>query len=433
MNNDGFTIKVNDITKSTSGAASEVEHGQWVFKDTNLSANLISHWYKKLFGALREYFVLEAYAGSASSSFDLSIDSNAMVDANLVNGFDDYQGITLPTNNSYSSFALGVKIPLKDELTGMNLSLYKLNAAGDALVAVTGANFGKNSGYITFDITAGGTYVVGGIVPETVGTSGSSSPTGSLIYNLMFNTNGGNALATARVTAGQTATKPADPFKPGFTFSGWYQDAELKTTFNFATPINKNTWVYAKWTPIEGYVAFTDLGNHTWAATAIMTLFQKGVVTGLSEGKYGPSEYITRGDFMLMLYRAFNLTKGTADTGATFKDVPAGSYYAEAIEVARTLGIAKGSDGYFRPTDRLSRQDAMVLIYRTLQSKGKTPDAGSPLDLAKFTDQALIQSYASEAVAALVKAGMIQGSDGKLNPNGFLTRAEMAVILNKSQ
>lgn len=67
-------------------------------------------------------------------------------------------------------------------------------------------------------------------------------------YLVIFNSNGGSAVAAQSVLSGSTATEPDDPTRDGYTFDGWYSDSELTTTFSFTTPITENTTLYAKWT-----------------------------------------------------------------------------------------------------------------------------------------------------------------------------------------
>lgn len=183
-------------------------------------------------------------------------------------------------------------------------------------------------------------------------------------------------------------------------------------------------------TPSTQSRRFTDMGSHGWAAAAVDFLYEGGVTTGTSATTYGPALNITRGDFILMLYRAFDLTAAATDG---FKDVPANSYYAQAISVAKALGIAQGgSDGAFRPTAPLTREDAMVFLHRTLSRTGKTLAEAPAAFLNRFADGSSTSSYAQSSVASLVQAGVIQGdNNGRLNPKGSLTRAEMAVILHR--
>lgn len=173
---------------------------------------------------------------------------------------------------------------------------------------------------------------------------------------------------------------------------------------------------------------FNDVQNH-WAAKSIDYLYKKGTVKGTTARSYNPKANITRGDFILMLYRAFGL-KGTALSN--FSDVPKGSYYYDAIAVAKALGIAQGdSGGKYRPLDQLTRQDAVVLLNRTMAAVGQSL-VGNTSQLSKFSDKRSISAYAQVAVAALVAKGVIDGyPNGTFEPLGNMTRAEMASVLYK--
>lgn len=72
--------------------------------------------------------------------------------------------------------------------------------------------------------------------------------------------------ATQEIKHGEKATKPTDPSAEGWTFEGWYSDAELTTKYDFNTPITADIKLFAKWTeaglptppepkPVEVYYA----------------------------------------------------------------------------------------------------------------------------------------------------------------------------------
>lgn len=176
---------------------------------------------------------------------------------------------------------------------------------------------------------------------------------------------------------------------------------------------------------------FADVGtNYSWAAASVDYLYRAGVVTGTDATHFAPAQNITRGDFVLMLYRAFGLQNaGTA----SFADVPQDSYYAQAIAAAKAMGIATGGGGgTFNPTSPLTRQDAMLLIQRTINATGGSLRDGAEASLSTFADRGNVAPYAQGAVSALVQAGIIKGDNaGRLNPTGSLSRAEMATILHR--
>ena len=177
----------------------------------------------------------------------------------------------------------------------------------------------------------------------------------------------------------------------------------------------------------ESLPRFTDLENYDWAAEAVGFLADAGIVNGVGGGRFAPASRIKRGDFILMLCRAYGLS---GEGGEGFPDVPADAYYHDAVVSAQAKGIARGSGGLFRPEDPVTRQEAMALLYRTLSYTGhRLPSSG---DLSGFTDADSVSDWALEPVSALVGAGIINGSGGRLNPGNSMTRAEMAAALYRA-
>ena len=169
---------------------------------------------------------------------------------------------------------------------------------------------------------------------------------------------------------------------------------------------------------------FTDLANYSWAKDAIYELRDKGIINGTSKTTYSPANNIKRGDFILILARMLEITGGTDN----FADVPVGSYYYDAISAAKAAGIAKGDGDNFMPEATITRQDLITLAYRAFLEQGVIEASDNVSVLDEFSDKDLISGYAKEAMASMVAAGIIQGSDGGVNPLGNATRAEVAVM-----
>ena len=67
-------------------------------------------------------------------------------------------------------------------------------------------------------------------------------------YRVMFRTNGGNAISSVYVEENEKVSKPAqDPIKNNTTFIDWFTDKELKSIYDFNTPVTKNIILYAGW------------------------------------------------------------------------------------------------------------------------------------------------------------------------------------------
>ncbi|WP_209346359.1 S-layer homology domain-containing protein [Flavonifractor sp. AGMB03687] len=174
---------------------------------------------------------------------------------------------------------------------------------------------------------------------------------------------------------------------------------------------------------------FSDMSGYSWAIPAVEFLAEYGITTGSGTGStYSPLSKMTRGDYILMLCRSFGFTSTQT---SSFSDVPTNSYYASALAAAKTLGIATAdSSGKFYPTQAVTREDAMVFLYRALKAANRGVADASDVVLARFPDSASVSASARTAVATMVQAGVIQGNgQGQLNPKGTLTRAEMATIL----
>ena len=185
-------------------------------------------------------------------------------------------------------------------------------------------------------------------------------------------------------------------------------------------------------TPPSSTTRFNDMGNYSWAVPGVEFLAAYGITTGTGTGTtYSPASQLTRGDYILMLVRTFNLT---ASSTGNFSDVKADAYYADALAVAKALGIATAdANGNFRPTEGVTRQDAMVFLYRAMQKANRTVPNAYDSYLTRFPDGASVATDARPAMAAMAQAGVIKGDQaGRLNPTGTLTRAEMATILHRA-
>ena len=83
-------------------------------------------------------------------------------------------------------------------------------------------------------------------------------------HTLTFETNGGSAIAPVTVRHGNAVARPADPTKDKYTFIGWYADPEFTEEYDFATVLEADKTIYAKFeltsTPIgDIYVRYDVL------------------------------------------------------------------------------------------------------------------------------------------------------------------------------
>ena len=110
-----------------------------------------------------------------------------------------------------------------------------------------------------------------------------------------------------------------------------------------------------------------------------------------------------------------------------FSDAVKTEYYYIHIMKARNAGLVIGRpDGSFGVGEKITRQDAAVMIYRLLAKNGRRRQVGAN---AAFSDFSEVADYAAEAVLCLCEIGIISGFDDGIKPAAYLTRAEAAKLI----
>lgn len=178
---------------------------------------------------------------------------------------------------------------------------------------------------------------------------------------------------------------------------------------------------------------FSDIAGH-WAKADIEKMASRHVVQGMSESVFAPDADVTRAQFATLLLKALGYEPDAAPSGSVFSDVPKGAWYAGAVEAAYARGLVSGvGNGKFAPTEKITREQMAVMITRAVKLAGKgsslTPAQISEA-LKPYADQAAVSSWAREGVAAAVKAGIVKGRTAStIVPQGKATRAEAVVML----
>ncbi len=175
-------------------------------------------------------------------------------------------------------------------------------------------------------------------------------------------------------------------------------------------------------------VSFNDVAADAWYHKAVSFIAARGITGGTGNGNYSPEARLTRGQFVVMLMKAYGISPD-ADLKNNFAD--AGSaYYTGYLAAAKRLSISSGvGNNMFEPEKEITRQEMFTLLYNALKIIGRLPQNDSGKTLSDFTDSGQIDSWAREAMALLVETGTIGGNAGKLNPTSTTTRAEMAQVL----
>lgn len=176
---------------------------------------------------------------------------------------------------------------------------------------------------------------------------------------------------------------------------------------------------------ISGGAVFADMTGH-WAQKHVEALAKRGIVNGYNDGTFRGNNSISRAELAKIIVEAFEIS-GASDN--SFTDVNASSWYYSYVSRAAAAGIVNGTgNGSFAPDNNVSRQDAVLMIYRAMNLKNQLP-AGYKF----FADEKDIQDYASDAIRCLGDLGIITGSeDSRFLPLNAITRAEMAAVICRS-
>lgn len=167
--------------------------------------------------------------------------------------------------------------------------------------------------------------------------------------------------------------------------------------------------------------AFDDMPND-WSTTALQHAVSNGLLNG-TDNKLLPKDNLTRAQMATILVRALGATE--AGDISSFTDVKTTAWYYNAMAISYKMGIFKGDGaGKLNPDAAITRQEAFVVLSRAFSLTSTAPSA-----LNKFSDSNDVASWAKEGLAGLVVNGYVGGSNGKLNPNSKITRAEFAQVM----
>ena len=148
--------------------------------------------------------------------------------------------------------------------------------------------------------------------------------------------------------------------------------------------------------------------KYNWYADAVKYVSDKGLMSGTGSDKFAPSATTTRAMLMTVLARY----AGEDTTGGA-------TWYEKGMEWAKAKGVSDGTN----PNANITREQLVTMMYRYAGS----PKADGKLD--SFSDAASVSTYAADAMQWAVANGIVNGLNGKLNPQNNATRAQVAAIL----
>ena len=230
---------------------------------------------------------------------------------------------------------------------------------------------------------------------------------------------------------GTTVTLTVDPDK-GYVLDTLTvldgKDKEIKLTekngkYTFTMPASKVT-VEAMF-KAAGNNPFIDVPAGSYYEDAVVWAVEKGITSGTSAVTFDPNGNCTRAQAVTFLWRAAG-SPAPKTKVMSFTDVPSGSYYETAVLWAMEQGITKGtSDTAFSPNASCTRAQIVTFLWR---ANGSPAVSGN----SAFTDVASDTYYAA-AVAWAEKNGVTGGIGGGLFGSGnTCTRAQIVTFIYRS-
>jgi len=232
-------------------------------------------------------------------------------------------------------------------------------------------------------------------------------------YTVTFSMSGRGWEVSAKiVTAGEAISAPRVPVIDGFSFGGWFCDADCTEEYVFGNPVTADITLHAKW--VEKIVhaeIYKDLDKEDVYYSSVDFVIESGLMKGTAEAVFAPTENMTRA----MMWTVLARMDGSELDG---EDV----WYDNNRKWAIKAGLTDGNT----PNGGITRQEMIVMLWRYM---GK-PVAADGLD--GYTDAESVSSWAYDAMAWAVEIGLI-GTDAEteLTPNGTATRAQVAALMER--
>ena len=172
---------------------------------------------------------------------------------------------------------------------------------------------------------------------------------------------------------------------------------------------------------------FDDVNENDWFYNAVKYMKDNRYMSGTTEATYSPSSKLTRGMLVTILHNMEGKPKVTGTS--KFSDVQnKNMYYYSAVLWASNNKIVNGyTNGKFGANDNITREQLAVMLSNYCKYKGKYKATNA--NYSKFSDSGKISSFAKTGMNWAVGNKIVNGSNGKLNPQGTANRAEAAAMI----
>lgn len=171
---------------------------------------------------------------------------------------------------------------------------------------------------------------------------------------------------------------------------------------------------------------FADVPESMWCYQSVNEAVNNGFMNGYGNGKFGPSDAVTRSQICQILFNKYGEDKGAA---SGFKDVAENAWYAPAVTWASQAAIVSGfGNGDFGPAKEMTREQLVTILYN---QAGKPEVQGN---LEKYSDKNAVSDWAKDAFIWAIEKGIVSGtSETTLSPKMVASRAQVSVVMMRYQ
>lgn len=167
--------------------------------------------------------------------------------------------------------------------------------------------------------------------------------------------------------------------------------------------------------------AFSDVEEH-WAFTTIQKMQGFKIVNGYEDNTFKPDDNMTRAEFVTIVNRMLDLQE---ESSKYIPDINRNDWYYSEIRKAVKVGIIEGDQsGYTYPEEKITREEAIVILNRAFKLKKTTAIPKGYNDLDEIASWAKLEVYSA------INAGYMNGyDDNTIKPQNNITRAEALTLI----
>ncbi|MDN0068218.1 S-layer homology domain-containing protein [Collinsella ihumii] len=177
----------------------------------------------------------------------------------------------------------------------------------------------------------------------------------------------------------------------------------------------------------QWYTSYDDVDVNEWYSGPVYFAYVNSLLLGTSPSTFEPYSAASRAMVMTVLYRLEG--SPTITDLPHMADVAQDSWYIQPMAWAVESGMLKGvSEGIYEPDRAITREEMAAVLKRYAEEIDlDAPDSGVGVD--GYPDANAISSWARSSFDWAVRSGIIKGSNGYLNPQGTLDRAQLTTML----